>query len=66
MPLQGTSSEGGSVENLDYVLLGTEGLGDEHKATIRLIRMYKEDFEDFGILPFEMAKPNAESGRPEK
>jgi phage antirepressor YoqD-like protein len=43
-------------------------LGVEHKNTRELIQQYQVDFEEFGVCPFETAKPTQGSlgGRPEK
>lgn len=35
-------------------LLISEGTGNEHKSVIQLIRTYREDLEDFGLLTFQM------------
>ncbi len=45
-----------------------EQLGVEHKNTRELIEKYLPDFEEFGVCPFETAKPLQGSlgGRPEK
>lgn len=45
-----------------------EKLGVEHKASFQLIRTYKADFLEFGVLPFQMEKPlkGSSGGRPQK
>lgn len=45
-----------------------EKLGVEHKASFQLIRTYKADFEEFGVLPFQMEKPlkGTSGGRPQR
>lgn len=37
---------------------------NEHRAVRQLIRTYKSDLETFGVLTFEMSKPNSLGGRP--
>lgn len=37
---------------------------NEHRAVRQLIRNYKTDLEKFGVLTFEMSKPNKDGGRP--
>ncbi len=45
-----------------------EQLGNQHESSMRLIRDYKSDFEELGVLRFEIGKPPAGSkgGRPEE
>lgn len=43
-----------------------EKLGVEHKASFQLIRVYKDDFQEFGFLPFQMEKINPGRGRSQK
>ena len=45
-----------------------ESLGVDHRSTFRLVNLYKSDFEEFGVLRFEITKPpkGTAGGRPEK
>ena len=45
-----------------------EFAGNEHHSVTRLIRNYKNDLEEFGVLTFEIHKPlkGSEGGRPRK
>ncbi|MCP5197322.1 MAG: Rha family transcriptional regulator [Gammaproteobacteria bacterium] len=40
-----------------------EQLGVEHKATRQLIQQYQTDFEEFGLLPFEMEAVKEDGAR---
>jgi phage regulator Rha-like protein len=37
---------------------------NEHRAVTKLIRTYKSDLEDFGVLTPVVSKPNSKGGRP--
>ncbi|MFZ1492453.1 MAG: Rha family transcriptional regulator [Candidatus Competibacter denitrificans] len=52
---------------IDSRLIASQ-LGTEHKNTRELIEQYQADFEEFGVCPFETAKPpkGSNGGRPEK
>ncbi len=54
----------------DKYFINSEGLAllseNEHRAVTQLIRNYTEDLEEFGVLTFEMSKPNELGGRPKK
>ncbi len=52
---------------VDSRLVSNE-LGVEHKNTRELIEEYQADFDEFGVCPFETAKPlkGSSGGRPEK
>lgn len=41
------------------------GTGVEHSSVIRLVRDYQADFEEFGVVGFEIRKITAGPGRPE-
>ena len=46
-----------------------EGVGLQHKSVRKLVEDHREDFEDFGVCRFEIAKPAASEnggGRPQK
>lgn len=45
-----------------------EQLGNQHESTMKLLKEYRADFREFGILRFEIGKPPAGSkgGRPEE
>lgn len=44
-----------------------EGTGNEHNSVTRIIRNYKEDFEDFGGIEFmDLKSKNPKGGRPIK
>lgn len=44
-----------------------EGTGNEHNSVTRIIRNYKEDFEDFGKIEFmDLKSKNPKGGRPVK
>lgn len=44
-----------------------EGTGNEHNSVTRIIRNYKEDFEDFGKIEFmDLKSKNPKGGRPIK
>ncbi len=57
------------VKNKEY-FIDSEGLAllseNEHRAVTQLIRTYKKDLEEIGVLTFEMSKPNESGGRPKK
>ena len=52
---------------MDSRIIASE-LGVEHKNTRELLEQYQSDFEEFGVVRFETAKPPKGSvgGRPEK
>ena len=39
---------------------------NEHRAVSQLIRSHMSDLEEFGVMTFEMSKPNEIGGRPKK
>lgn len=43
-------------------------LGVQHESSMKLIRAYRADFEELGVLRFEIGKPSAgtKGGRPEE
>ncbi len=51
---------------VDSRLIAKE-LGINHKSTMQLIRANIEDLQEFGVVPFQMAKPleGSTGGRPE-
>ncbi len=57
------------VKNND-VFIDSEDLAvlseNEHRAVTQLIRAHSKDLEYFGVLAFEMSKPNELGGRPKK
>jgi len=56
-------------KNKEY-FIDSEGLAvlarNEHRAVTQLIRRYKSDLEEYGVLTFEMSKPTEAGGRPKK
>ena len=54
----------------DKFFIDSEGLAflseNEHRAVTQLIRNYSTELEEFGVLTFEMSKPNELGGRPKK
>jgi len=44
------------------------GLGNQHESLLRLIDEYRFDFEEFGVIRFQIGKPpkGSKGGRPEK
>jgi phage regulator Rha-like protein len=57
------------VKNKEY-FIDSEGLAilseNEHRAVTQLIRNYKSDLEESGVLTFKMSKPTEAGGRPKK
>jgi len=45
-----------------------EQLGNQHEAIFKLILTYQKDFEEFGVVRFEIGKPSkgSKGGRPER
>ncbi|MGR9052898.1 MAG: Rha family transcriptional regulator [Gammaproteobacteria bacterium] len=44
----------------------SDGMGVEHHATLELIKRYRSDLEEFGVISFQMRKPGDQGGRPKK